>query len=225
MIDYDTIKQTGDGDRFDRLTALLIGIVAVLAALLVVVQTVESLAEARANANARRLASELTTRIIAGGTLRDHGVVNGQRSLLVSMRGNARQIVSFQTGDLGQGRVGEAEVAAGNRLAEIALRMGATPDDSSPLDPYARSVLATTTDELFAVLEEQNAQADLAGVASSRSSQAVMGLSVVALAGVLVGLAAVVGSGRAGRALLLVAWIAGLSAAALLGLASGVLVT
>ena len=221
MIDYDALKETQRGERFDRLTALLIGLIAVLAATLVVVETFESLAEDRANANARRLASELTTRIIASGSLDNHRIVNGQRALAVQMEGNARALVGLQTGDAAEVAIGEAQVAAGQRLAEVAERMGAPPGAESPLDSYARDILGSGMNQLFEVLAEQNHQADLADAASTSSNQAVLGLSVVALAGVLVGLAAVLGSGRAGRVLLLVAWIAAVVAATLLVIAAG----
>jgi hypothetical protein len=223
VIDYEIVKETGGGARFDRLTALLIGLIAVMAAMLVVVQTTQSLAEARANAEARRLASELTTRIIVAGNLASHQGVNGQRALLLGMAGNNRQIVSLGTGDAADGLIGQAQVAAGERLLGVAARMGATPGADTPLDPYAADVLGDGMAGLQPVLAEQNRQADLAGVASTRSTLSVMGLSVVALAGVLVGLAAVVGAGRAGRALLIIAWLAGAGAAVLLVLASGVL--
>jgi hypothetical protein len=223
VIDYETLKETGDGDRFDRLTALLIGLIAVMAALLVVVQTTQSLAEARANAQARRLASEITTRLIVGGTLGSYQGVNGQRALLLSMEGTNRLIVALGSGDAADGLIGEAQVAAGERLLSIAARMAAPPGPDTPLDPYAADVLGAGMGALQPILAEQNRQADLAEEASTRSTLSVMGLSVVALAGVLVGLAAVVGGGRAGRALLALAWVAGIGAAALLVLAAGVL--
>ncbi len=52
--------------------------------------------------------------------------------------------------------------------------------------------------------------------ASADSGASVAGLSVLALAGVLVGLASILGADRAGRATLAMAWLAALVAAALL---------
>ena len=54
----------------------------------------------------------------------------------------------------------------------------------------------------------QRAQRALADRASGHGNEAVLGLSIVALAGVLAGLAAVLGRGRAGRALLALAYAA-----------------
>ena len=220
-VDYDALKETSSGGRFERMTALLIGLVAIVAAVLVVIQTTASLDEARGNAVARRLASEITTRLIAGGSLAAYGAINGQRALMVSMEGNSRAIVALGAGDAGQQAIGEAATVAGDRLTAIALAMGATPGDDSPLDPWARAVLSGTTEELLAILDRQNAAADAAAVASDRSSRAVMGLSLIALAGVMAGLAAVVGPGRAGRALLVLGWVCAFGAVGLLALARG----
>lgn len=222
MIDYDALKETTDGGRFHQLNAVLIGLIAIVAAMLVVLQTSASLDEARGNAQARRLASELTTRIIATGSLDGYAGVNSQRALFVSLEGNSRALVALGTGDAGQQAIGDATVTAGDRLTAIALAMGSVPDEASPLDAYARSVMATTSEQFDAILTEQNAAADAAGIASDKSSRAVMGLSVIALAGVMAGLAAVVGPGRAGRALLLLGWVCASAAVGLLLVAAGV---
>lgn len=222
-VDYDALKETAAGGRFERWTALLIGLIAIVAAVLVVIQTSASLDEARGNAVARRLASEITTRIIASGSLAAYGAINGQRALMVSMEGNSRGLVALGSGDAGQQAIGEAETVAGDRLTGIALAMGAAPDEDSPLDPFARDMLAGTTDDLFDLLARQNAAADGATLASDRSSRAVMGLSLIALAGVMAGLAAVVGVGRAGRALLVLGWICAFGAIGLLAIARGLI--
>lgn len=220
-VDYDALKETASGGRFERLTALLIGLIAIVASVLVVIQTTASLDEARGNAEARRLASEITTRLIASGSLQAYAGINGQRALLVSLEGNSRAIVAIGTGDAAQQAIGEAATVAGDRLATIALAMGATPDEDSPLDPYARTVLSGTTADVLVILERQNAAADAAALASERSSRAVMGLSLIALAGVMAGLAAVVGPGRAGRALLALGWICAFGSIGLLAVARG----
>ncbi len=218
----DPLRESAADSRYERLIALLIGLIAIVAAVLVVLQSSASLDEARANSVARRLASELTTRLIASGSLTSYAGINSQRAWLVGMEGNARAIVALNADDAAQRAVAEATVAASARLADIAATMGAAPDETSPLDPFARSVLATTDDELYAILKVQNAAADAAGIASDRSSRAVMGLSLAALAGVMAGLAAVMGPCRSGRALLAMGWICAGGAIGLLLLARGV---
>lgn len=53
MIDAELLDDLGAGTRWDRLIALVLGLVAVLAASLVLVQTVQGQAEARASAISR----------------------------------------------------------------------------------------------------------------------------------------------------------------------------
>ena len=170
-------------------------------------------------------ASEITTRIIASNTIASDATVNVQRASLVSVEGISRQLVAMGDGtsgpDAAQDAIGAATTAAGDRLGTIALAMFATPDEDSPLDPYAKDVLATSAEQLQAILAEQNAGADTAESASTRSSRAVMGLSVIALAGVMAGLAAVIGRGRAGTALMALGWICAAGAVALLVVAAG----
>jgi hypothetical protein len=238
VIDYEAVAETRHGDWFDRLTALLIGFLAVLAASLVLVQVDESQAQARANANVSRINSELTTWIIASGSLSNAQLVSVQRANQLGIEGAGRQIVGLGRGDETMQAIGAANFSAGLRLATIAHEMNALSDAASPLDPYALRMLTLPydmtapmvdgvfqlTDEMKALLAELDQQDLAAADASARSNYAVLGLSVVALSGVFVGLAAVVGSGRAGRLLLVLAWIAGLASVGLLSLAIGLVV-
>ena len=97
-----------------------------------------------------------------------------------------------------QARAGAIEAAA-NRLSDAALAMGAAPDDEDALDPYTRRIMLADITSMTTAVQEQNRQVDLAEDAGDRSGRAVLGLSLVALAGVLIGLAAVLGRGRGGR--------------------------
>ncbi len=68
--------------------------------------------------------------------------------------------------------------------------------------------MAATQDHL---IERANAQADEVDVAAAegrRSSRAVLGLSLAAIAAVMVALAGIIGSSRAGRIALMVAGVA-----------------
>lgn len=137
---------------------------------------------------------------------------SSQRAIQLEIDGTSRQIVALDTGDAAADGIGKSDVNAGERLLAIAAEMGTPPAESGPIDAYARHLLVAPTEELNAEVTEQNRLVDVANDASNRSSMAVLGLSMVALAGVLVGLAAVVGEGRAGRLTLLMAYL-GASAA------------
>ncbi|MCY7418064.1 MAG: hypothetical protein LH650_06130 [Chloroflexi bacterium] len=87
--------------------------------------------------------------------------------------------------------------------------MGATPDASSGLPAYELRLLTLDDASMLREVGEQNRLIDVdVATASADSGAAVAGLSVLALAGVLVGLASVLGADRAGRATLLMAWTA-----------------
>jgi hypothetical protein len=104
--------------------------------------------------------------------------------------------------------VGTAELAAAGRLGDVAKRIGRPPAADGPVDAYAREILSSTIEEVAALGEEQIVQADLADATSKRGGMAVLGLSFVALAGVLAGLAGILGDGRAGRLTLLTGYVA-----------------
>jgi hypothetical protein len=216
VIDFETIQETDDGTLFDRLTALLIGLIAVVAASLVLVQTVNGQAEARANAQATRLSADSSARLHAGSVFLDYSIGALQQALVLSLEGTSRNIVSLQRDDaIGQAR-GEADQGAGERLFTIAQQMAEVPPANGPLDPYVRELLTSPTTTSMAVVVEQNRQVYLANDAGDRSGRAVLGLSFLALAGVLVGLTAVLGEGRAGRLTLVMAYLGlGLSLAML----------
>lgn len=212
MIDFEAIKETTDGTRFDRLTALLIGTIAVLAACLAVVQMAQSQAEGRANILTSRITVDLSGRLSASADQETFMIGSSQRAIQLEIDGTSRQIVALDTGDAAADGIGKSDVNAGERLLAIAAEMGTPPAESGPIDAYARHLLVATGEALNAEVTEQNRLVDVANDASNRSSMAVLGLSMVALAGVLVGLAAVVGEGRAGRLTLLMAYL-GASAA------------
>lgn len=212
MIDFEAIKETTDGTRFDRLTALLIGTIAVLAACLAVVQMAQSQAEGRANILTSRITVDLSGRLSASADQETFMIGSSQRAIQLEIDGTSRQIVALDTGDAAADGIGKSDVNAGERLLAIAAEMGTPPAESGPIDAYARHLLVATGEALIAEVTEQNRLVDVANDASNRSSMAVLGLSMVALAGVLVGLAAVVGEGRAGRLTLLMAYL-GASAA------------
>ena len=95
--------------------------------------------------------------------------------------------------------------------------MGATPDATTGLPPYELRLLTSEMAKLQREVAEQNRVVDVdIQSASQDSGAAVAGLSLLALAGVLVGLASVVGASRAARVMLLMAAVTTGAAAVLL---------
>lgn len=212
MIDADVLDDLRAGTRWDRSMAILLGLVAVVAAMLVLCQTVQGQREARANALAARLTATVSTGLLLEDAVTGFRIANLERATQVGMAGGSRQIEALlATGAAGgpteielavDDAVGAAELAASSRLMAIIEATAQLPADGGRLDPYARLAIARTVDDLAAMVATQRDERARAETASGHSNEAVLGLSIVALAGVLAGLAAVLGRGRAGWALI-----------------------
>ena len=205
---------------FERVSALLIGTVAVLAAVLAVEQSIQSYAGDRAQQEASRLAADASAKVSATsleGAFEPRAL---QDSIVLALEGLNRQITALPAGDEAQSAVGTAQVNASDRLS-AAVSDSARTATGDVVDAYLRGLLATTTDALVAEVAEQNRQVDLANDAGNRSGRAVLGLSFAALAGVMIGLAAVLRSGAAGWTTL----IAALAVVALAGVAAVTVIT
>jgi hypothetical protein len=215
-MDLETIQSTDTGTRFHQTVAVLLGIIAVLAAVLGAVQLDRSQDEARATTHAARLTGDLAAGIPIQGIGFQLVFTATQTALAREAEGTTRQFLAAGVDDAAAAE-GAAEESAGRRLRDIASDMGATPDETTGLPPYELRLMTADLDALTRQVAEQNRVIDVdVQVASDDSGAAVAGLSVLALAGVLVGLASVVGASRAGRITLVMAGIATATAAAIL---------
>jgi hypothetical protein len=122
------------------------------------------------------------------------------------MEAVSRQLQGTIAGDDAAVTVGAAQKAAMDRLTAAIAETEAT-SGGPPVDAYAARLVAATLGELTVQVKEQGRQVDLAAAAGARELRSVLGLSFIALAGVLAGIAAVMGRRRAGWALLGVAWV------------------
>ncbi|MGD0018166.1 MAG: hypothetical protein ABSD62_02845 [Candidatus Limnocylindrales bacterium] len=202
--------------RFDLLAAVLIGAIAMLAAVLAVIQIGSGQTSGRAQIEAARLTADLTARLEVSAMAQNEAVVEQQGALALSLQGVGRQIAGLQYTDDGAGAIGETERQAATDLAAALAATSAT-SGGSPLDSYTSGLVKATTQQLWAEVNEQNRQVDIANDASGRNSRSILGLSFLALAGVLTGLAAVLREGRAG-------WFALLFAGAMAGAAGALAV-
>jgi hypothetical protein len=220
-LDVQAVTEVSGKTRFDRWLAVLVGVAAILAALLATIQAdTGSQAE-----RALHMATRLSVRIFeesAGSSPRFSFEINSlQQAVTLAISGTAAQIAVLQmpeTADAIQGRA-EADVKAGERLMLIAQSMGAVPPESSGVDPTARHVLASNPLDLIGLKNEQIRQMEVAGHYGERGNRTLFGISLLALGAVLIGLAAVLGAGLPGRVVITAATLALLAAAAL-GLAA-----
>jgi len=183
--------------RFDLVAAFLIGAIAVLAAALAVIQIETGQASSRAQIEAARLSADLSARIEVGSVSQGQALLDQQMALLLAMQATGRQIAGLQYNDDGASAIGKTEQQAATDLAAALTATSAT-SGGMPLDSYTSGLLRDTTARLVVEVNEQNRQVDIADDTSARNSRSILGLSFLALAGVLTGLAAVLREGRAG---------------------------
>ncbi len=112
--------------------------------------------------------------------------------------------------------VADADVAAAARLAALAASVGRAPDASSGVDGLTREAMVSDPSVLRTLEGRTIHQLSDARRSGAKRGRAVFALSLVAMAGVLAGLAAVFGAGRSGSLCLVVA-AAALAAAAVWG--------
>ncbi|HYO44451.1 MAG TPA: hypothetical protein VES19_14735 [Candidatus Limnocylindrales bacterium] len=205
MIEPEAASRWRSQAAYDRIAAILIGVIAILAAVFAVQQAHEGLAGTRAQVESARLAADAAARIGASSTADAAGLRAQQDALLAGISGTSRQIEALSAGDEAASAVGAAHAAAAERLAAAVGETLATTG-SEPVDGYTAGLINATTEELMAIVSEQNRQVDLAIEAGGHQLVAILGLSLVALAGVLAGIAAVLGRGKAGWLLLAIAW-------------------
>ena len=206
MIEPEVATRWRSQGAFDRTATLLIGTIAVLAALLAILQATNGLASTRAQAQAARLSADATAKISASSLVQGATLGSQQGTLVLGMEAVSTLLVATRDGDAGLYAVGTAKQAASGKLT-AALAETAATSGADPVDPYTAGLMSATIDQLNAEVTEQNRQVDLAIEAGARSQRAVLGLSLLTLAGVLAGIAAVLGRGRAGWATLGVAWV------------------
>jgi hypothetical protein len=218
MIAPDTAAELKAERRFDLIAAALIGSIAVLAALLGIIQIQTGQDSNRAQIEAARLTADLTARLEISTVAQDQALVIAQGATALGFQGTAHEIAGLSYGDDTVSAIGKAENEASSDLS-AALSATSATSGGSPLDAYTAGLLKATTLDLIAEVKEQNRQVDLANAASSRNTDSILGLSFLALAGVLTGLAAVLREGRAGWFALLAAVAMTCGAAALAVLA------
>lgn len=205
MIEPEIATRWRSQAAFDRTATLLIGTVAVLAALLAILQAGNGLASTRAQAQAARLTADAAAKSSASSLAQDAALRAWQDALAMGMESNSRLLVATKTGDAGLYAVGTAQQAASGKLT-AALTESIATSGAPPVDAYTAGLMGSSTDQLNAEVAEQNRQVDLANAAGARAQRAVLGLSLLTLAGVLAGISAVLGRGRSGWATLSVAW-------------------
>jgi hypothetical protein len=199
--------------RFNRVLVLLVGLTPVVAALLAAIELDSSRIADRASTEASQLTIVLYEDI-ASETLDAHFKVNAlAQQISLEQRGLSRALVA--SGDVAQTALSQADLRAASRL-------GALNETTTGLPSGARGLAAleaerrAANERWTAQIEHQNAEIARSSRYGRRGGRTVFGLALAAMAGALLGLAGVLGSGRPGW-IVLGTGAASLTAAALAG--------
>lgn len=105
----DTVAKTKAGRPFDRIAASLIGTIAVIAALLAVVQAGQSHIGGRSQLMAARLASDISARSAASELAADFAGTATLQALRLGLAASSRELAASQAGDAAALAVGQAD--------------------------------------------------------------------------------------------------------------------
>lgn len=209
IVDIELAHDVEETPHHRRL-AVLVGLAAILAAVLGALQMHDGSQEGRASARAARLSSEISRGLAINGLVGAFQGPTAQTVIAQGLEATSRALVAFEAeeGIPFATAAADAESAAVDRLIAILDSMAATPGPETGLDPTTLETLGRDVESLSAMTLEQNAAVDRAERYSERGDRAVLALSIAAVAAVLLGLAGIVGAGRAGTAVL---WAAGVA--------------
>lgn len=210
-MDVELVHKGSHKSRFEKWLAMLVGLIAVAAALLATLDMHSNKRWEQASVRGSRLSVEIFGRIAATGPVRAAQLNTQQAALILSQESSAR----FLQDKEGAGAyVALADQRASDRLLGLAEAIEEPPDESGGLDPVARDVLDTSLDELGDLRVQQNEQIDEADLYGTRINRANFALLLLALGAVLLGLAAVMGVEGRGYITLIAAVVALVSAVA-----------
>jgi hypothetical protein len=242
-LDIETVAGVAGKSRFEQALAILLGSAAVIAAILASVQFETGQAEQRALLRASRLSVRVFELTAATGAITSFGGQMFRETSATSAGGIARQLVAFDQPEVAdvQNALAAAEAAAAERLTNLIEPMAAPSPLPSGLDAHAAHLVDLGTGDVRTILTAianpsapiqfhvaaegdrlTNAlsnQVDRADEVGGRGSYSLLGLALLALAGVMLGLASTVPRGR-GAYLALATGAGGVVLAAALAVAS-----
>jgi hypothetical protein len=185
----------GRGDH-RRTLAVLVGVAALWAAALTVLHAELGRREERALLRGSRLSAIVFERIAVRGVLADLEHEGLRLAAQVGWEGTARQTAAASGGGAADLAVGTADVEAGLRIQRLARALAPSAADVERLDRHAAEVLSAPDASVDALVAEQNREIGEARALGTRADRATLALSMLAVAAVLLGLAALVGRGR-----------------------------
>lgn len=197
MIAPDPASEFHRGRPFDIVASVLIGTVAVLASLLAVTEVATGQESTRAQLEAARVTTDLSAALQVSSLVEQAIGAQQQATSTLAFEGGSRSLAGLERGDDTAVQVGTAELEASIALGDV-LAATAQTVSGAPVDFYTSRLIKATISELTTEVNEQNRQVDLAAAADVRNTRSTLGLSFLALAGVLTSLGAVLRESRPG---------------------------
>lgn len=220
-MDIDTAHAHEGRSRFDQALAVLVGAAAVLAAVLVSMQTDFGSRQERAQLRSSRLSVGISELTSVSGLLSTFRGTSLRLSLVPGVEALGRAEAAIEDPALAPREIAvvTALIDAEQRILEVAQAMSEVPTRAPRLDPHTKAVMASIERLVNATLEEleeiardtssitgeQNREVEIADRYGRRADRTVFALSLLALGAVLLGLAGVMGSSPPGRIALVAA--------------------
>ena len=190
-MDVEVVHKATGKSRFEKALAVLVGITAIMASLLATLEMHSNKRWEQTSTQAANLSVELFGKIAATGPVDAAGARAEQSAYLSTIVSSARAAES-QNREL-EVILSYIDSRVGAKLLKLAKAISAPPDADSDLDPVAREVITTDIPDLTQLASLQREQVEESDRYGSRLSRALFSLSLLALAAVLLGLAAVLG--------------------------------
>jgi hypothetical protein len=196
--------------RFRRWLSVLVGLAALSATGLSLIESNSGRQEEQAFVEASRGALEIFVKIAASDPPRQFQANALRRTLGLTIESAAKVVASPADGE--PFRYSTALADADSRAAEetrkAAQAMGRVSPRPPRLDPATFEAVNTNLSDFTPLVARQNAAVDRANRYGTRQERSMFGLGVVAIAASLLGLAGLMGATRAGRISLLTAAVA-----------------
>jgi hypothetical protein len=182
--------------RFNKWLSVLVGLSALAASVFAALDVHAGRRQEQALNRSSRLSAEIFGRLAGSAPPQALAYQVLQLSNFNTLKGTQRSLSAFeQPGTFAyEFTLAGADRRVGITLLGLAKRLRETPDPSSGLDETARHVIATRIADVDELVAEQNHQLDLADKYGERGTRAVYALSLLALAAVVLGLSAVIGT-------------------------------
>jgi hypothetical protein len=205
------IAETDSRSAFGRFVAGLIGMCALVTALLVTLEVHLASRDGHADSLSSRLAVEITQDGVSSNTRDAFATLIKSEAKDFMATGRDRALVSTIAPDPTaadiESAIATAEKSAAIPLLRTAEAMGQPPHGSSGLDPVTLRSLSVTTRTLVAEDATQGRLLDEVARTRGQRGRIVLALTLVAIAASLLGLAAMLRTGRGGWLAVIVAGI------------------